>query len=579
MKKARGYYLFFSLILFFGCTRYPDAGYFESEGIVSVKAVNFQADESWSAVNFNYTKSLKSETRTGGGQSGLSVQFYISQPGSYGVWILASAPDTAQSSIAGRLSDKDDFLAGQFQIKTENSPFLNWSNRDRQSGEPVFVQFEVSGLYTLNLQAMGSGDVIIHKLHLILNIEHTPSGIGYPETTDPGVDPRLVIRDEPDMIPPAYHFGGLRKDVIPGMDSLISDFNDAESRNFTIKPVEKIDEPDFKTQPAYILPKEFLSSSGSLLPENYDDSERMEFFIEQVQNPGAALYEVPFLAAEFPFNENPDESDNIQNHSSLWAGIFFYNSIMLLPSDEMGPDDKETENLIQKRNSLFPFLYSLTHRYRATGDKPVTNPSSSEMQFQLGEAFLVAPILNTGENERPVYFPEGTWIDRRNGRRFEGGGHWVVEGNVNNLPVFIKAGSIIPYKPDVSHPVSGTYPDLILEIMRGGVSAFRLYEDDGWSMKYREGEFATTAYRYFEHEDYSTFTIGATAGRFDGQELEKHLTIRIRDTGRPVDVFADNNPMPMGTEPGSWSYDEGEQILIIQWLQTGTVKTDFRINW
>jgi hypothetical protein len=579
MKKASGYYLFLTLFLFFGCTRYPDAAYFESDGIVSVKAVDLQLDESWSAVHFNYTRSLKSESSINGAQSGLSVQIYISQPGNYGVWVLASVPDTVHSSIDGRISDEEDFLTGQFQVQVENSPVLKWSNKDSENGEPVFVQFERTGLYTMNLHAMSSEDVIIHKLHLILNNEHTPSGIGFPETTDPGVDPRLAKRDEPDMIPPAYHFGGLKTDVIPGLNSLISNYSHTESRDFTIKPVERIDEPDFKTHPAYVLPKNFLSSSDSLLPGDYDDSVRMNYFIEQVQNPGAALYEVPFLAVDFPFNEKPDEIENIQNYSSQWAGIFFYNSIMLLPSEEMGPAEEVTEKLIQKRNRLFPFLYSLTHRYRATGDKPVTNPSSSEMQFQLGEAFLVAPILNPGDNERSVYFPEGTWIDQRNGRIFDGGGRWVVDGSVNNLPVFVKAGSIIPYKPDVSHPVSGTYSDLILEIMRGGVSAFRLYEDDGWSMKYREGEFATTAYRYFEHEDYSTFTIGATVGRFDGQELEKHLTIRIKDTGRPQEIFADNDPMAVGSNPGSWSFDEAEKILTIQWLQTGIVKTDFRINW
>jgi hypothetical protein len=106
-----------------------------------------------------------------------------------------------------------------------------------------------------------------------------------------------------------------------------------------------------------------------------------------------------------------------------------------------------------------------------------------------------------------------------------------------------------------------------------------MYEDDGLSNAYRQGELSTTAFRYFEGDGYSTFTIGEVFNRFEGQPPQKEMTMRFLYTDEPSGVTANGETVPKGEGLGEWSYDANERLLTIRWIQPNDIKTDFRIMY
>jgi alpha-glucosidase (family GH31 glycosyl hydrolase) len=240
---------------------------------------------------------------------------------------------------------------------------------------------------------------------------------------------------------------------------------------------------------------------------------------------------------------------------------------------------QEIRKMTQLRSRLFPYIYSLAHLVRARAENPVRGDNNHEAQFKLGEAFLVAPVYREGDENRSVFFPKGTWYDYWTGEEFEGGQTWLVDAPANQIPLFVKAGSIIPYRSRARQIMEGSNSELTIEMYAGGVGTFRLYEDDGVTNRYRNGEVATTGFRYFETDEYATFTIGRTVGEYTGQPEERSLILRFLHIEKPDQVIANSNKLQEGGGEAEWMYDEGEQLLTIHWNQPTELKTDFEIRF
>ena len=103
----------------------------------------------------------------------------------------------------------------------------------------------------------------------------------------------------------------------------------------------------------------------------------------------------------------------------------------------------------------------------------------------LGKAFLVAPVTEQGQARRSVYLPAGTaWYDYWTNQRFEGGQTVDVDTPIERIPVFVKAGSIVP----VGVQVQSTASKQMIESIRvypGANATFTLYDDDGTTNAYR----------------------------------------------------------------------------------------------
>ena len=157
---------------------------------------------------------------------------------------------------------------------------------------------------------------------------------------------------------------------------------------------------------------------------------------------------------------------------------------------------------LELRYRLMPYTYTLAWQAHSKGlplmrplalnypEDPEALDRSSE--YLWGDDILVAPVTRDGARHWSVYLPEGAWYDFWTGEAFLGGRSVMVEAPLDRLPLFIRGGAIIPMGPAVQH-LTGYSPDEItLLIYPEGSSSFTLYEDDGETNRYREGEYALT---------------------------------------------------------------------------------------
>ena len=122
-----------------------------------------------------------------------------------------------------------------------------------------------------------------------------------------------------------------------------------------------------------------------------------------------------------------------------------------------------------------------------------TNRTSCEDAYLWGDSILVAPVLEAGAAQRATYLPHGVWWDYWNGVRVEGGRDVTREVDLGTLPLYVKAGSILPVGPIKQHTQEESGEPLKFRVYPGADGFFSLYEDDGTSFHYEQGEFTRIA--------------------------------------------------------------------------------------
>ncbi|HEX8485329.1 glycoside hydrolase family 31 protein [Sphingomonas sp.] len=152
---------------------------------------------------------------------------------------------------------------------------------------------------------------------------------------------------------------------------------------------------------------------------------------------------------------------------------------------------------LKLRYALIPYTYALAHRTYENGapfmralfmDFP-NDPKVSDLgdQYMYGPAFLVAPVTEQGVTSRSVYLPAGSdWYDYWTEQRYTGGQTIVAAAPIDRIPLFVRAGSIVP----MGAPVPNTATKQLLESVRvypGRDAQFTLYDDDGVTNAYRNG--------------------------------------------------------------------------------------------
>jgi alpha-D-xyloside xylohydrolase len=153
-------------------------------------------------------------------------------------------------------------------------------------------------------------------------------------------------------------------------------------------------------------------------------------------------------------------------------------------------------------------------------------------EFLFGPAFLVAPVTRFRARERDVYLPAGTrWFDLYSGRSFEGGRTVTADAPYERVPVFVRAGSIVPTGPAIQHTREGKDGPLMLHVYTGTDGTFSLYEDDGVSRQYLNGAYARIPISY--DDESGTLTIGAREGRYPGMTANRTIRVRWLRPGHP----------------------------------------------
>ena len=177
--------------------------------------------------------------------------------------------------------------------------------------------------------------------------------------------------------------------------------------------------------------------------------------------------------------------------------------------NELMPDAKKVEadirSLLDFRMSLVPYLYNAFADYRFKGIPPFRalvvdypqdkNTYNISDEYMIGAGILAAPLTEKMDN-RTVYLPAGIWYDFNTNKKYEGGKTYTINPTNTQLPIFIKAGTILP----LADPVDFVSPDtkFVITCYVYGVNATpaALFEDDGITFNYQQGAYNTVNLSY-----------------------------------------------------------------------------------
>jgi alpha-D-xyloside xylohydrolase len=213
---------------------------------------------------------------------------------------------------------------------------------------------------------------------------------------------------------------------------------------------------------------------------------------------------------EFPFRETWNIAPE---GSEVYDGLVYYHKL---------------------RYRLLPYIYTLAadtyHRDGTIMRALVMDFPSDENthdigdQYMFGPAFHVAPVTTYGARSRDLYLPAGAeWYDFYSGEKRTGGSTFTVDAPLTQIPLHVRAGSIVPMGPDVQYALQETDGRLTIRVYRGADGNFSLYEDDGLTYAAERGEFSRISFRYSEAD--ATLDIAAREGAYPGMHAERTLDI------------------------------------------------------
>ena len=153
---------------------------------------------------------------------------------------------------------------------------------------------------------------------------------------------------------------------------------------------------------------------------------------------------------------------------------------------------------LELRYRMLPYLYSAVRECAVTG-VPVMRalwlhfPDDAAAvaradEYMWGKSLLVAPVVEKGATTRAVYLPRGAWHDFWTGERIEGGRETSRPVDLETMPLYVRAGSLLPLGPVKQYVAEKSDQPLSITVYPGADASFLLYEDDGISFNYRTGE-------------------------------------------------------------------------------------------
>ena len=191
---------------------------------------------------------------------------------------------------------------------------------------------------------------------------------------------------------------------------------------------------------------------------------------------------------------------------------------------------------IRLRYALLPYIYSTANRVRTQSAVfmdaiPLAFPEDEKGwdvsdEYMFGQSFLVAPITQDGVIGREVYLPKDTkWIDFWTGYTHDGGQRVFKNTPADIIPLYVKAGSILPIGPDVQYSTEKPWDALELRVYPGADGQFTLYEDEFEGYGYEQGHYTEIPMQWDEASQ--TLTIGARRGEYDGMLTERKFHIVV----------------------------------------------------
>ncbi len=209
----------------------------------------------------------------------------------------------------------------------------------------------------------------------------------------------------------------------------------------------------------------------------------------------------------------------ITNQNEIWA---------------YGPEaQKILTDYDRLRYRLMPYIYSQAWKVTSEGAtimRPLVMDFRTDVraqntgdEFLFGPSLLVSPVTEQGATVRHMYLPAAGWYNFWSGSLEKGGQAIDTPAPLERLPLFVRAGAILPLGPDLQYAAQKAADPLEIRVYRGADGDFTLYEDENDTYNYETGAYATIGFHW--DNDKQTLTIGERKGSFPG--MLKDRTFRV----------------------------------------------------
>lgn len=199
--------------------------------------------------------------------------------------------------------------------------------------------------------------------------------------------------------------------------------------------------------------------------------------------------------------------------------------------------ERITAQYLDLRYRMLPYIYSQSAAVSFAGstlmrplvmDFPTDNYALEQRhEFMFGPSLLVAPVTEGKVKQWNVYLPEYDqgWIDFWSGKKFNGGQSVDIDVTLDKIPLFVKAGSILPLGPEKQYASEDTDKPWEIRIYPGADATFAIYEDEGDNYNYEQGKSATFQLTWKDAE--KTLEISDQKGSFTGMKEERTLNVTV----------------------------------------------------
>jgi alpha-D-xyloside xylohydrolase len=216
-----------------------------------------------------------------------------------------------------------------------------------------------------------------------------------------------------------------------------------------------------------------------------------------------------------------------------------------------GPDAQSIlTNVDRLRYRLMPYIYSLAWMTTNDSYTPMralamdfrTDVRAQNIgdEFMYGPAFLVNPVTEPGATSRKLYLPKARWYDFWTGHATDGGVTVNATAPLDRIPVYVRAGSIVPMGPEVEYTTEKPADPIELRVYTGADGSFTLYEDENDNYNYEKGAYATIPIQWDESK--RTLTIGDRQGKFPGMIETRKFRVVFAGEGHGIGIGPESQP-------------------------------------
>lgn len=207
--------------------------------------------------------------------------------------------------------------------------------------------------------------------------------------------------------------------------------------------------------------------------------------------------------------------------------------------------ESNMRKMLNLRYQLLPYIYSEAWQVAKNGSTMMRalvmdfngDPEAVKQpyEYMFGKAFLVAPITEAGATQREVYLPKATkWFDFWTGKSMNGGQTVKAEAPIDRIPLFIKAGSIVPVGEVMQYSGEKPADNLEIRVYGGNNGEFTLYEDEGDNYNYEKGKYSTISFKW--DDKLQTLTIANRTGSFTGMLANRKFNIVLMNGGTGINT-------------------------------------------